>query len=205
MSLEMIGINTLTNFRNYPNIRFPGLVEYWWLLNNLGLRGTDLPQSKRINIYLYSQESLPMALHPWVQPTVDCVVWLHLFNEKKIKLTYKQTCGLKPGHSRVQFSSVQLLSRVWLFATPWTTARQASLFLTNFQVYSNSCPLSWWCHPAISSSVVPFSSCPQSLPASGSFQMSQLFACGSQSIGVSASASVHPMNTEDWSPLGWTG
>ena len=72
-------------------------------------------------------------------------------------------------------------------------------------VYSNSCPSSCWCHPAISSSVVPFSFCPQSLPASGSFPMSQLLAWGGQSIGVSASASVLPMNTQDWSPLGWTG
>ena len=72
-------------------------------------------------------------------------------------------------------------------------------------VYSNSCPSSWWRHPTISSSVVPFSSCPPSLPASGSFPMSQLFAWGGQSIGVSASASVLPMNTQDWSPLGWTG
>ena len=72
-------------------------------------------------------------------------------------------------------------------------------------VYSNSHPSSWWCHPAIASSVVPFSSCPQSLPASRSFPMSQLFAWGGQSIGVSASASVLPMNTQDFSPLGWTG
>ena len=72
-------------------------------------------------------------------------------------------------------------------------------------VYSNSCPLSRWCHPAISSSVVPFSSCPQSLLASGSFPISQLFAWGGQSTGVSASASVLPMNTQGWSPLGWTG
>ena len=71
-------------------------------------------------------------------------------------------------------------------------------------VYPNPCPLSWWCHPAISSSVIPFSSCPQSLPASGSFPMSQLFAWGAQSIGVSASASVLPKNTQDWCPLGWT-
>ena len=69
--------------------------------------------------------------------------------------------------------------------------------------YSNSCSLSWWCHPTISSSVGPFSSCIQSFPASGSFQMSQLFASGSQSIGVSASASVLPMNIQDWFPLGW--
>ena len=72
-------------------------------------------------------------------------------------------------------------------------------------VHPNPCPLSRWRHPAISSSVVPFSSCPQSFPASGSFQMSQLFASGGQSIGVSASTSVLPMNTQDWSPLGWTG
>ena len=72
-------------------------------------------------------------------------------------------------------------------------------------VYSNSCPLSWWCHPTISSSVVPFSSCLQSFPASGSFPMSQFFASGGQSIGVSASASVLPMNIQNWFPLGWTG
>ena len=70
---------------------------------------------------------------------------------------------------------------------------------------SNSCPLSQWCHPAILSSVIPFSSCLQSSPASGSFQMSQFFASGGQSIRVSASASVLPTNTQDWSPLGWTG
>jgi len=72
-------------------------------------------------------------------------------------------------------------------------------------VYPNLCPLSRWCHPTISSSVIPFSSCPQSSPASGYFQISQLFAWGGQSIGVSASTSVLPMNTQDWSPLGWTG
>ena len=72
-------------------------------------------------------------------------------------------------------------------------------------VYPNSYPSSWWCHPAILSSVVPFSSCPQSLPASESFPMSQLFSWGGQSTGVSASTSVLQMNTQDWSPLEWTG
>ena len=72
-------------------------------------------------------------------------------------------------------------------------------------VHPNPCLLSQWCHPTISSSVVPFSSCPQSVPASWSFQMSQLFSSGGQSIGVSASASVLPMNIQDWSPLGLTG
>ena len=95
--------------------------------------------------------------------------------------------------------SVQSLSRVRLFATPWTTAQQS---ITNC---SNSCPLSRWCHPTISSSVIPFSSRLQSFPAWGSFPMSQLFTSGGQSIGVSASASVLPMNIQDWFPLGWTG
>ena len=72
-------------------------------------------------------------------------------------------------------------------------------------VHWDSCPSSQWCHPAISSSVIPFSSCPQPLPASGSFPMSQLFAWGGQSTGISALASVLPKNTQDWSPLGWTG
>ena len=73
------------------------------------------------------------------------------------------------------------------------------------RVYSNSCPLSLWCHPTVLSSVVPFSSCLQSFSASGSFPMSQFFASGGQCIGASASASVLPMNIQDWFPLGWTG
>ena len=72
-------------------------------------------------------------------------------------------------------------------------------------VYPNLCSLSWWCHPIISSSVVPLFSCPQSFPASVTFQMTQLFVSGDQSIAVSASASVLPMNIQDWFPLGWTG
>ena len=72
-------------------------------------------------------------------------------------------------------------------------------------VHPNPCPSSWWCNLTISSSVIPYSSCPQSFPASGSFQMSQLSASGDQSIGVSASTSVPPMNIQDWSALGWTG
>ena len=88
------------------------------------------------------------------------------------------------GHSK-PFSSVQPHSCVQLFVTPWTAARQASLSVTNSWAYSNSCPLCWWCHPTILSSVVPFSSCPQSFPVSGSFRMSHLFTSGGQSIGVS--------------------
>ena len=107
--------------------------------------------------------------------------------------------------SSVQFSSLQLLRRVWLFVTPWTATHKPSLSSSAPGVYSNSCPLSRWCYPTISCSVVPFSSCFQSFPASGSFQMSQFFASGGQSIGVSASASVLPMNIQDRFPLGWIG
>ena len=103
----------------------------------------------------------------------------------------------------LDFSSVQLLSCVQLFATH-EHARPPCPSPTP-RVHPNSCSLSWWCHPTISSSVDPFSSCPQSFPASGSFQMSQLFVSGGQSIRVSASASVLPMNIQDWFPLGWTG
>ena len=163
-------------------------------------------------------------------------------------------------HISTQFNSVQSLSRVQLFVTQWTAARQASPSLTNSRcllklmaiesvmplvihiyiihylsvqfinsvmsdylrphglqharppfpspaprVYPNSCLLSQWCHPTISSSVIPFSSCLQSFPASWSFQMTQLFPSGDQSIGVSASTSVLSMNGQDWFPLGWTG
>ena len=102
-------------------------------------------------------------------------------------------------------SSVQPLSCVRLFATPWTAAHQASLSITTPGAYSNSCPSYRRYHPTISSSVIPFSSYPQSFPASGSFQLNQLLTSHSQSIGVSASASVLPMNIQDWFPLGWTG
>ena len=101
-------------------------------------------------------------------------------------------------------SSVQSLSCIWLFVTPWTTACWASHPSPTARVHPNSSPLRRWCHPTISSSVVPFSSFLQSFPASGSFQMSQLFASGGQSIGISASTSVLPMNTQDWFPLRWT-
>ena len=103
---------------------------------------------------------------------------------------------------RYQFSCLVVSNSLWPHESQHT--RPPCLSPTP-RVYSNSCPLSRWCHPAISSSVVPFSSCPQSLSASESFPMSQLLTWGGQSTGVSALASVLPMNTQDWSPLGWTG
>ena len=102
----------------------------------------------------------------------------------------------------IKFSSSQSLSRVWLFATPWTASLPCPS--PTPRACSNSCPLSHWCHPTISSSVIPFSSCLQSFAASGSFPMSRLFTSGSQSIGVSASAFVLPVNIQGWFLLGLT-
>ena len=104
----------------------------------------------------------------------------------------------------MRLSSAQSLSRVQLFATPWTASRQTSCSSPTPGVYSNSCPLSWWCHPTVSSSVYPFSSHLQSFPASGSFQTRQLFTSDGQSIGLSALASVLPPNIQNGLPLGWT-
>ena len=104
-----------------------------------------------------------------------------------------------------QFSSVQSLSRVQLFATPWITACQASLSITNSRSSLKLMSIESVMPSNYLILVVPFSSCPQSFPASRCFPMSQLFAWGGQSTGVSASTSVLPMNTQGWSPLGWTG
>ena len=104
----------------------------------------------------------------------------------------------------VQFSSVAQLCPTLCNPMDMQHARLPYLSPTP-RVYSNTCPLSQWWHPTISSSIIPFSSCLQSFPASGSFQMSQLFTSGGQSIGVSASTSVLPVNTQDWSPFGWNG
>ena len=112
-----------------------------------------------------------------------------------------------PNLLRLQFSSVQF-SRSVVSNSLWPHELQHARTPCPSPppgVYQNPCPLSWWCHPTISFSVVPFFSCPQSFPASGSFEMSHLFASGGQTIAVSASTSVLPMSTQDWSPLGWTG
>ena len=106
---------------------------------------------------------------------------------------------------KIIYALVQSLSHVsslWLHGIQHARLPYPSLFPG---VCSNSCPLSWWCHLTISSSVTPFSFCLQSFPASPSFQMSQFFTSGGQSFGDSASASVLPMNIQDWFPIGWTG
>ena len=102
----------------------------------------------------------------------------------------------------VQFSCSAVSNSLWPHKRQHTRLPCSS---PTVGVYTNPCPLRRWCHPTISFSVVPFSACPQSSPASGAFQMSQLFASAGQSIGVSVSTSVLPMKTQDWYPLGWTG
>ena len=109
-----------------------------------------------------------------------------------------------PGIEPV-FSSVQSLSRVWLLWPPKLQHARLPCPSPTPRPCSNSCPSSQWCHPTISPSVVPFASCPQSFPASGSFPVSQFFKSGGQSSGVSASSSVLTMNIQDWFPLGLTG
>ena len=122
---------------------------------------------------------------------------LTIFTEWNVGDTWITT----PCSQFSQFSRSVVSNSLWLHESQHTRPPGPSPTPGH---YSNSCPSSQWCHPAISFSVVPFSSCPQSLPASGSFPMSQFFAWGGQSIGASAAASVLPMNTQDWSHLGWT-
>ena len=126
-----------------------------------------------------------------------------------VEESIKKNSILKNSNRRVsvplKVNSVQSLSHVWLFVFHGLQHARLPCPSPTPRAYSNSCPLSPWCHTAISSSVVPFSSCLQSFPASGSFPKSRLFASSGQSIGVSASASVLPMNIQVWSPLGWTG
>ena len=128
---------------------------------------------------------------------------VYYFNQvKRIPLPVTVCTRVSRTWNYIQFSSVRSLSHVRL-CDPMNHSIPCSS--PTPRVHPNPCPSSWWCHPTISFSVIPFSSCPQSFPASGFFQMSQLFPSGGQRIGVSASISVLPMNTQDWSPLGWTG
>ena len=121
---------------------------------------------------------------------VDCRLWGHT------------ELDMTEATQQQQFISVQSLSCVWLFETPWTVAHQASLSITNSRSYSNSCPFSWWCHPTHSSSLVPFSSLLQSFPASGSFQW---VSSRIRWPKYWSSASVLPVNIQKWFHLEWTG
>ena len=128
-----------------------------------------------------------------------CIRWPKYWNFSFIVSPSNEYSGMI---SSVQFSCLVMSDSLWTHGPQHARLPYPS---PTPRVYPNSCPLNWWCHPTISSSVVPFSSRLQSFPVSESFQMSQLFESGGQNIGVSASAPVLPMNTQDWSPLGWTG
>ena len=139
--------------------------------------------------------------------------WIDLYSYPFCCFLYFYMCSLKKDFNNNEVSYLilnlpkvllLLFSHVQLFVTPWAIAHQASLTFSICQSSLNSCPLSQWYHPTISSSVIPFSSCFQSFPASGSLLMSR-FISGGRSIGVSGSASVLPMNIQDWFPLGLTG
>ena len=153
-----------------------------------------------------------MATHssilPWEIPWTEESGGLQLMGSQRIRHDWATEHAVINIYnavlvSSVQFSSVQSVVSDFLRSHGLQHARPPCPSSTS-EVYSNPCPLSWWCHPTISSSVVPFSSHLQSFPASESFQMSQLFTWGGRSIGVSASTSVLPMNIQDWFPLGWT-
>ena len=154
----------------------------------------------------------------WREPTCQhfglslAVVSIHPLHSQTIpdfsrnKVHIMKRCIGKLCYTNARFSSVQFSRSVMSDSSRRHEPQHARPPCPSAtpRIHPNSCALSRWCHPTISSSVVPFSSCPQSFPASGSFQMSQLFTSGGQSIGVSASALVLPVNTQDWSPLGWT-
>ena len=134
-----------------------------------------------------------------------------IHNEEKTsqlkQIKKKNVAGVKNMHKNLMSNSVQFSHSVvsdslWPHESQHTRPPCPS---PTPEIYPNPCASSWWCHPAISSSVIPFSSCPQSFPELGSFSVSQFFTWGGQSTGVSASTAVLTMNTWDWSPLGWTG
>ena len=173
----------------------PAVGEKWWLrmigwgFMNCVLRGNLTCNQFHQDIPLGSRKQLPFRI------------------AKKKEFRGRQRTNLVLGSAEQLFSSVQF-SHLAVSNSLWPHESQHArppCPSPTPRVYSNSCPSSRWCHPASSSSVLPFSSCPQSLPASESFPMSQLFAWGGQSTGVSALVSVLPKNTQDWSPLEWTG
>ena len=145
----------------------------------------------------------PLLLPPSVFPSI------RVFSNESV-LSIRKPVGASVQHQSFQWKGIQIIqfSHSVVFDSLWPRGLQHARLpcpSPTLGTYSNSCPLSRWCHPTISSSVVPFSSCLQSFLASGSFQMSQYFSSGGQSIGVSASTSVLSMNIQDWIPLGCTG
>ena len=186
---------------------------YLWGQSPFLTQGLDVMNPLEQLLFHWRKQDMAYSwVESWFQPPPPC-------HKNKTEECFP-LASLKPGKFDLEViqiwkdfskirssSSVQSLSRVWLSVTHGLQHARPPCPSPTPRVYSISCPLSQWCHPTISSSVVPFSSCLQFFPAPGSFQMSQFFASGGQSIEVSASTStsVLPMNIQDWFPLGWTG
>ena len=195
----------------------PALLAFiLWTQEPSGPGGTDG------GLACVQQHRLPLTNADLAAVTAECLIcqsekwkWsCSVVSDTATAWTVAYQVPLSVGFSRQEYwsglpfpspSSVHSLSCVRLFVTPWIAAHQASLSITNCRSHSNSRPSSRWYHPAISSSVIPFSSCLQFLPVSESLPMSQLFAWGGQSTGVSALASVLPKKSQGWSPLEWAG
>ena len=193
---------------------FPLFIDYFLILWQKNPTKTKKTGCSRIILYfLCLSPEMTISLGTCLYSPQSCLqivftnenymIRIHLFLNFSIGiLTNDKNSSQVNIFSSVQFSCSVVSDSLWPHE-PWHAKPPCPSPTPG--VHPNPCPLSWWCHLTISSSVVPFFSCPQSFPASGSFQMSQLFISGGQSIGVSASASVLPMNIEGWFPLGLTG
>ena len=213
---QMVVIIKTKKKKNYSCIcraDFPESEKYWslrhvWLCNPIDCSPRGFPVHGILQARILEWITIPFSRgSSWpkngIQGLLHCrqfTVWATM--EAQIVLKGLTICEALVGSSSVQFSHSVVSDSLWPHGLQHARPPCPS---PTPGVYPNSCPLSWWCHPTISSSIVPFTSCPQSFPASGSFQMSQFFLSGAQGIGVSAPESVLPMNTQDWSPLGWTG
>ena len=176
---------------------------------NLDWKKSESKSHSRVWLFVITwTAACPVHSCPWNSPGKSTRIGCHFLLQGVIP-TWRSNPGLphcrqilyQLNHSSVQFSCSVVSDSLWPHEPQHATTPCPS---PTPGVYPNPYPLSRWCHPTTSSSVVPFSSCPQSFPASGSFPVSQLFLSGGQSIGVSASASALPVNTQDWYPLGWT-
>ena len=211
----------LSNLWTPPHNAPSYLVPRGWMQHNYCISGGGTPLLGEFlkwgHLDLWAELMIAKAavyyrINEHRQPHLPCLLSIHNILIKKVfmdePILSKFNAQIRESTIlTTQFSSVRF-SRSIVSDSLWPRGPQHSrppCPSPTPRVYSNSCPLSWRCHPPISSSVVSFSSCLQSFPASGAFLMSQLFASGGQSIGVSASTSVLLMNTQDWSPLGWTG
>ena len=197
------------SFNISPSNEHPGLISSRMdCLDLLGVQGTlkSLLQhhSSEASILRRSAFFITQLSHPYTTTGKTIALTRQIFVDKVISLLFNMLSRLVITflpRSSVQFSRSVMSDSLWPHEPQHARPPCPS---PTPGVHPNPCPLSQWCHPTISSSVGPFSSCPQSFLASGSFQMSQLFSSGGQRIGVSASTSVLPVNTQDWSPLGWT-